>query len=168
MQSLTKSQNKANLCAVRHEKRSPGIHKSSNLWYLATTKWNNSETKHNQVCVCGWGGHRLTDLFDYSKTQPCFNRFNIKSAWFPQNSPEEPESEPVHEFYDRYEADSEAKSTDATQAWDEVQPGHPSRPLKLWRIVNENKSVNYDWNTISSPKTVEPPKKMFTTAMSFS
>ena len=65
----------------------------------------------------------------------------LRSAWFPQNPPKEPESEPVKQLYDRYKAHSEAKATDASQAWDEVQPGHPSRSLKLWRIGKE--SVNY-------------------------
>ena len=84
-----------------------GYTQSSNLGYLTT---NISETRNKREGE---------------------NILNIKSAWFPQNPPEEPESEPVHYLYEWYEADAQAKATDATQTWDEVQPGHPLRPLKF-------------------------------------
>ena len=47
---------------------------------------------------------------------------------------EEPNREPVNNFDERNKTDPKAKSTDAAQAGDEVQPGHSWRSLEFWNI----------------------------------
>ena len=44
----------------------------------------------------------------------------------------EPDGEPVDNLKDRHKADSEAKSTEAAKARNEVQPGHLGQPFKFW------------------------------------
>ena len=77
---------------------------------------------------------------------------HLRSGRSPKKTSKEPESEPVYKFYDWYEADSEAKPADAAQTWDEVQPGHPLRPLKFWRkkiVYNILNCIWYIWRLLT-------------------
>ena len=47
----------------------------------------------------------------------------------------EPDGEPVENLSDGDKADSEAKSTEAAKARDEVQPGHLWRPFKFCKTI---------------------------------
>ena len=61
---------------------------------------------------------------------------------------EEPNREPVNNLDERNKTDPKAKSTDATQARDEVQPGHFWRSLEFWNISVISVSVKwYSWNS---------------------